>query len=57
LHHCAQHHPLYRLGGVCLLPVAAGHDPTGKGGVAVSWTTHNLPHRPAAGLADRHRRH
>jgi hypothetical protein len=48
LHHCAQHHPLYRLGGVCLLPVAAGHDPTGKGGVAVSWTTHNLPHRQAA---------
>jgi hypothetical protein len=22
LHHCARHHPLYRLGGVCLLPVA-----------------------------------
>jgi hypothetical protein len=42
LHHCAQHHPLYRLGGVCLLPVAAGHDPDGRGGVVVSWTTHNL---------------
>jgi len=42
LHHCAQHHPLYRLGGVCLLPVARGHDPDGKGGVVVSWTTHNL---------------
>jgi hypothetical protein len=42
LHHCAQHHPLYRLGGVCLLPVAAGHDPDGWGGVVVCWTTHNL---------------
>jgi hypothetical protein len=42
LHHCAQHDPLYRLGGVCLLPVAAGHDPDGRGGVVVSWTTHNL---------------
>ncbi len=42
LHHCAQHHLLYRLGGVCLLPVAAGHDPGGRGGVVVSWTTHNL---------------
>jgi hypothetical protein len=42
LHHCAQHHPLYRLGGVCLLPVASGHDPDGRGGVVVSWTTHAL---------------
>jgi hypothetical protein len=42
LHHCAQSHPLYRLGGVCLVPVARGHDPDGRGGVAVSWTTHNL---------------
>lgn len=42
LHHCAQHHLLYRLGGVCLLPVAPGHDPDGRGGVVVSWTTHNL---------------
>src|SRR5205823_8325208 len=42
LHHCAPHHPLYRLGGVCLLPVAPGHDPDGRGGVVVSWTTHNL---------------
>lgn len=31
LHHCVQHHPLYRLGGVCLLPVARGHDPDGRG--------------------------
>jgi hypothetical protein len=42
LHHCAQDHPLYRLGGVCLLPVAPGHDPDGRGGVVVSWTTHDL---------------
>jgi hypothetical protein len=42
LHHCAQGHPLYRLGGVCLLPVAPGHDPDGRGGVVVSWTTHDL---------------
>ena len=42
LHHCAQSHPLYRLGGVCLLPVARGHDPDGRGGVVVSWTTHDL---------------
>ena len=42
LHHCAQSHPLYRLGGVCLVPVARGHDPDGRGGVVVSWTTHNL---------------
>jgi hypothetical protein len=42
LHHCAQHHPLYPLGGVCLLPVAVGHDPDGRGGVVVSWTAHDL---------------
>jgi hypothetical protein len=24
MHHRAPHHPLYRLGGVCLLPVPAG---------------------------------
>jgi hypothetical protein len=42
LHQCAQHHPLYRLGGVCLLPVAPVHDPDGCGGVVVSWTTHDL---------------
>jgi hypothetical protein len=42
LHHCAQHDPQYRLGGVCLLPVARGYDPGGRGGIVVSWTTHNL---------------
>ena len=41
VHHCARHDPLYRLGGVCLLPIRmeAG---TGRSGMAVSWTTHNL---------------
>src|SRR2546421_656893 len=42
LHHCAQHDPLYRLGGLCLLPVSPGHDPGAVGGVVVSWATHNL---------------
>jgi hypothetical protein len=42
VHHCARHDPLYRLGGVCLLPVPAGQG-TGPSGIAVSWTTHNLP--------------
>ena len=31
LHHCAQSHPRYRLGGVCLVPVARGHDPSSFG--------------------------
>ena len=41
VHHCAQYDPLYRVGGVCLLavPVESG---TGHGGIAVSWTAHNL---------------
>jgi hypothetical protein len=42
LHCCAPHHPQYRLGGVCMLPVPSGHNPDGQGGIAVSWTTHNL---------------
>jgi hypothetical protein len=42
LHDCAPHHPQYRLGGVCLLPIPARHNPEGQGGIAVSWTTHNL---------------
>jgi len=42
LHDCAPHHPRYRLGGVCLLPVPSGHNPDGQGGIAVSWTTHDL---------------
>ena len=41
VHHCAQHDPLYRLGGVCVLAVPAGSG-TGHGGIAVSWTVHNL---------------
>lgn len=32
----------YRLGGVCLVPVARDHDPGGRGGVVISWTTHDL---------------
>jgi len=39
-HHCAQHDPLYRLGGVCVLAVPA-ESGTGHGGIAVSWTVHN----------------
>ena len=56
LHHCAPHHPLYRLGGVCLLPVAAGHDPDGRGGVVVSWTTTCCPWTGAGGGSTRARR-
>jgi hypothetical protein len=41
LHHCARTHPLYRLGGVCLLPVSAHHDDA-QAGVVVSWATHDL---------------
>ena len=41
LHHCARHHPRYRLGG---LPVArrGWPCPGDKAGVVVSWTTHDL---------------
>ena len=42
LHDCARHHLRYRLGGVCLLPIPARHDPDGQSGIAVSWTTHDL---------------
>jgi hypothetical protein len=41
VHHCAQHEPPYRLGGVCPLAVPA-ESGTGHGGIAVSWTVHNL---------------
>jgi hypothetical protein len=41
VHHCAQHDPLYRLGGVCVLAVPA-ESGTSHGGVAVSWTVHSL---------------
>jgi hypothetical protein len=41
VHHCAPHDPLYRLGGVCVLAVPA-ESATGHGGIAVSWTAHNL---------------
>jgi hypothetical protein len=41
VHHCAQHDPLYRLGGVCLLPIPP-ESGIGSSGIAVSWTVHNL---------------
>jgi hypothetical protein len=41
VHHCARHDPLYRLGGVCVLAVPA-ESGTRHGGIAVSWTVHNL---------------
>ena len=41
VHHCARQDPLYLLGGVCVLAVPA-ESGTGPGGVAVSWTLHNL---------------
>jgi len=41
VHQCAQHDPLYRLGGVCLLAVPA-ESGTCSSGIAVSWTTHTL---------------
>ena len=41
LHHCPRHHPLCRLGGVCLLAVPAGLA-DGRAGIAVSWTAHRL---------------
>jgi hypothetical protein len=42
VHHCVRADPLNRLGGVCLLPVAAWGSVGGQAGVAVSWTTHSL---------------
>jgi hypothetical protein len=41
LHHCDRHDPLWRLGGVCLISIPAEFG-TGRSGIAVSWTTHNL---------------
>ena len=41
VHHCPRHHPLYRLGGVCLLAVPAGLA-DGRAGIAVSWAAHSL---------------
>ena len=41
VHRCAPYDPLYRLGGICLLPVSAGPD-AGRAGVVVSWSTHSL---------------
>jgi hypothetical protein len=47
MHHCGSDHALHRMGGVCLLPVARGHDRDGRGGVVVSWTAHELLSRDA----------
>jgi len=41
LHHCPRRHPLYRLGGVCVLAVPPGLA-DGRAGITVSWTPHNL---------------
>jgi hypothetical protein len=41
VHHRPRHDPLCRPGGVCVLAVAA-ESGTGHGGIAVSWTAHNL---------------
>jgi hypothetical protein len=41
LHHCLRHHPLYRLGGACVLAVPPGLA-DGRAGIRVSWTPHNL---------------
>jgi len=41
LHHCDRHDPLCRLGGVCLTPIPAEFG-SGRSGIAVSWTTHDL---------------
>jgi hypothetical protein len=48
LHRCATYNPLYRIGGVCLLPVPA-EARTRQGRISVSWTTHDLL------LRDQHR--
>jgi hypothetical protein len=39
--HCAPHDPLYRLGGICLLPIPAGLD-SGRAGIVVPRTTNSL---------------
>jgi hypothetical protein len=49
LHHCAQSDPLYRLGGVCLLPIGSG--------IAVSWTTHTLLSLDWDRCVEHHRAH
>ncbi|MGH3521963.1 MAG: hypothetical protein ACRDU4_03825 [Mycobacterium sp.] len=41
LHHCATHDPLYRRGGVCLLPVPSEAGAR-QGGISVSWTANDL---------------
>lgn len=50
LHHGAPWHPLRRLGGVCLLPVARTCDPGGHGGIVVSWTAQEADGASASSL-------
>ena len=38
MHHCARRDPMYWLGAVCLLAEPG----TGRAGIAMSWTTHDL---------------
>jgi hypothetical protein len=57
LHHCARHHPLHRLGGVCLLPVTRAQQPGGQDGIVVSWTTHSLLSRDWDRWPDYHDTH
>jgi hypothetical protein len=42
LHRCSNWDPLQRLGGVSVVPVPAGPDRAGAGGVVVCWTAHLL---------------
>lgn len=42
MHRCAPHDRGYRLGGVCLLLPVPAETADGRGGIAVSWTTHSL---------------
>ena len=41
LHHCDRYDPLWRLGGVCLMPIPA-ESGTGRSAIAISRTTHDL---------------
>jgi hypothetical protein len=41
LRHCDRHDPLYRSGGVRLMPIPA-ESGTGRSGIAASWTARNL---------------
>ena len=40
-HHCHRHDPVWRLGGVYLMPIPA-ESSTGRSGIAVSWASRDL---------------